>query len=162
MSLKQCHPLWTSCSSNPFEVNKAVCQARLLSGRYRSDWSCRYWSRSNKNGFCVLCPDLSTPGTIEHMLVSCPALGDKRELLLSYWKQQAHNCPLLQDLLNNMVGAPDDVFVQFLLDPSASPAVIAGVQDGFLDLNHIFQLTRTFCYGLHRRRLQLSGRFNII
>ena len=48
MSLRKCHPIWTSCSANPFEVNKAICQARLLSGRYQCDWACRHWSRTGQ------------------------------------------------------------------------------------------------------------------
>ena len=30
MSLVRPHPLWSSCTSNPFEVNKAIIQARIL------------------------------------------------------------------------------------------------------------------------------------
>ena len=33
MSLTKCHPLYTSCGSSPWEVEKAVTQSRLLSGR---------------------------------------------------------------------------------------------------------------------------------
>ena len=75
MSLRKCHPIWTSCSANPFEVNKAICQARLLSGRYRCDWACRHWSRTNKDGFCFLCPGQSIPGTIEHCQCSVLLFG---------------------------------------------------------------------------------------
>ena len=35
MSLTTCHPLFLSCGSSPWEVEKAVTQSRLLSGRYR-------------------------------------------------------------------------------------------------------------------------------
>ena len=33
MSLLRPHPIWTTCGSNPFEVNKAITQARMLLGR---------------------------------------------------------------------------------------------------------------------------------
>ena len=42
MSLSLPHPLWTSCSSNPFEVNKARVQAALLSGKYNSNYLSRH------------------------------------------------------------------------------------------------------------------------
>ena len=35
MSLTWCYPLFLSCGSSPWEVEKAVTQSRLLSGRYR-------------------------------------------------------------------------------------------------------------------------------
>ena len=37
MSLGRPHPLWTTCRSDPYEVSKAVQQARFLSGGYRSE-----------------------------------------------------------------------------------------------------------------------------
>ena len=53
MSLSKPHPLWTTASSNPYEVNKAVVQARMLSGRYRTESLSRFWS-NNPNGYCLL------------------------------------------------------------------------------------------------------------
>ena len=74
MSLVKPHPIWTSCGSNPFEVNKAVIQARMLSGRYITDQLARHWT-SNSAGFCTL-PNCSmnTYGSLEHLLLVCPAL----------------------------------------------------------------------------------------
>ena len=37
MSLTQTHPMFTSCGSNSYEVSKAIIQAKMLSGRYRTD-----------------------------------------------------------------------------------------------------------------------------
>ena len=33
MSLKNTHPLWTTCQDNPFELSKCLIQSKLLSGR---------------------------------------------------------------------------------------------------------------------------------
>ena len=41
-------------------------------------------------------------------------------------------------------------------------AVITGVQNKLFTLDMAFSLTRTFTYGMHRRRLQLIGRFNTL
>ena len=152
-----CH---STCQSNPFEVNKAVVVARLMSGRYPSDWHCRHWSPDNKKGSCLLCPDENLPGTIEHLLVSCISLADKREQLIKYMLDQSEDSPQLLSLLNQMFGAPVEELVQFLLDPSVVPLVVQGCQQEHFSLKQVFRLTRTFCYGMHRRRQQMLGRFN--
>ena len=41
MSLTCPHPLWTTCGSNLFEINKAFTVSRMLSGQYISDCHCR-------------------------------------------------------------------------------------------------------------------------
>ena len=53
MSLIRPHPIWTTCGSNPYEVNKAVIQARMLSGRYITDKLACHWTR-NTTGTCQL------------------------------------------------------------------------------------------------------------
>ena len=53
MSLSHPHLIWTTCGSNSFEVNKAVVQAKMLSGRYVTDKLSRHWSQ-NKSGICSL------------------------------------------------------------------------------------------------------------
>ena len=160
MSLTTPHPLWTTSGSNPFEINKSIIVARLLSGRYRSDYLTRHWSKDNPSGFCVLCPDKKIPGTIEHMLVSCDAFGSKREDLFLYWEQQSEDNPKLHFLLSTMLSSSTQDFVQFLLDPSVVQIVLDGCQLHHYTLCDVFSLTRTFCYGIHRRRQQLIGRFS--
>ena len=69
MSLLKPHPLWTTCGANPFEVNKAIVQARMLSGRYPTDKLVRHWSK-NKSCVCLLlgCSG-SALGSLEHLLL---------------------------------------------------------------------------------------------
>ena len=160
MSLLRPHPLWTTSKSNSFETNKSIVVARLLSGRYRSDWHARHWNLSNKNGFCLLCPGKNIPGTIEHLLVSCVSLQHKRLDLFNFWDQRTVENPHLRDLMLSIRSSSITNFVQFVLDPSVVSSVISGCQDRLYKLEDIFHLTRTFCYALHRLRLQLLGRFN--
>ena len=47
MSLLKPHPLWLTCMSNPFKTNQAIISARLLFGRYASDWLSKKWSKKN-------------------------------------------------------------------------------------------------------------------
>ena len=131
-----------------------------MGGRYNSDCNTRHWTPTNKEGFCLLCPGLDTPGTIEHLLVTCQALKSKRIALFSFWNQQAEESQNIAELLLMMRGSNTKQFVQFVLDPSVVPAVISGCQNKLYKLEEIFNLTRTYSYGMHRRRLQLSGKLN--
>ena len=97
----------------------------MLSGQYRSDWHSRHWSKINKDGHCLLCPGTNVSGTLEHMLVECPALDDKRRILLNFWNQQAEQNPHLQTLLKKVHSLETAQLVQFLVDPSAVSSVIA-------------------------------------
>ena len=89
MSLSHPHPLWTTAGSNPFEISKAVIQARMLSGRYPSDYLARHWTK-NKNGYCLLphCSGRETPGTLEHILLYCSSLAECRQKVLSLASRQ--------------------------------------------------------------------------
>ena len=163
-SLLKPHPLWTTCDNNSFEVNKSVVVARLLSGRYYSDWHCRHWSQDNPSGSCMLCPDESLPGTTEHLLVSCNALKEKRETLKVYIKHRTEDNPDLaavveKEMSNNNTHTQ---IVQFLLDPSVVPSVRSAVQLKKFTLPDVFAITRTYVYAMHRKRLQISGRFNVL
>ena len=162
MSLQLPHPIWTTCKNNSFEVNKAVAVVRLLSGRYMTDWLCRKWSKENPSGHCILCPGKNLPGDINHFLLSCQALSEKRNLLLRHIEAKTEHNQHLSTLVTNMMNSSADDCVQFLLDPSVVPAVITGVQNKLFTLDMPFALTRTFIYGMHRRRLQLIGRFNTL
>ena len=162
MSLLRPHPLWTTCKANSFEVNKSVAVARLLSGRYNSDWHSRHWSPANEEGFCLLCPGKNIPGTIEHLLVTCEALNPKRSALFNFWDQKSEDSLPLQELLLTIRRSSPKEFAQFVLDPSVVHHVISGCQKKLFQLEEIFHLTRTYSYGIHRRRLQLLGRLNII
>ena len=162
MSLLRPHPLWTTCKANSFEVNKSVAVARLLSGRYNSDWHSRHWSPANEEGYCLLCPGKNIPGTIEHLLLSCEALKTKRSTLFNFWEENSEDSLPLQDLLLTIRRSSAKDFVQFVLDPSVVQSVITGCQKKLFQLDEIFHLTRTYAYGIHRRRLQLLGRLNLI
>ena len=114
----------------------------------------------NSKGFCVLCPDKGIPGTLEHMLLECPALSEKRELIFKYWNIKTSHSPALTQLIAVKMSFDIEEFVQFVFDPSVLSEVILGCQEETFQLSDIFELKRTFCYAIHRRRLQLIGRFN--
>ena len=99
MSLMKPHPLWTTCSSNPFEVNKAIIQARMLSGRYMTDQLSRHWTH-NKAGLCLLsgCNGYSV-GSLEHILLECPALQSTRKKMVNFCLNVAQKNSTVKDII---------------------------------------------------------------
>ena len=164
-SLVRPHPIWQSAGNNPYEVQKATIQAKLLSGRYRSCWLSRHWS-GNASGDCLLphchmtCP---TPGTIEHLLLQCEDLAPSRKRILALWTDTFQTHPQLVPIFEKYY-CPDensDTTVQFLLDCSVLPDVIALKQkEGQWVHEQLFYLTRSYCFALHKARLRLLGRWS--
>ena len=78
LGLTRCHPMFTSCRSSPWEVEKATTQARLLSGRARLEGLTSHWEPGNRGGLCTLPECWRTPaahkGTVKDFLLSCPSL----------------------------------------------------------------------------------------
>ena len=158
-SLTRPHPIWTYAGTNPYEVEKAVVQAKMLSGRYRCEKLRRHWS-SNTGGYCELEPCVSNNivGSLEHMLLDCEGLSDSRAGVLSLWRDKLADQPnILSVVMKYTVSEPTNT-MQFLLDCSVLPSVIQLSQsDGSDALNLIFYLTRTFCASLHKAKFKLLG-----
>ena len=173
MSLSRPHSVWTIPESG-YEIKKAHIVATMLSGRYFSDYHARHWSKTNKDGFCQLClaashsldhsssiPSLPL-GTLEHMLVECPALQETRNKCRNLWHKYCSDQPLLWSIVQEL-DATVTPPVQLLLDPSCSPLVIKAVQDvGEGILIQLQYLTRTWCYSHHLRRHKYLKLYNII
>ena len=159
MSLCRPHFTWTTCGSNPFEANKAVVMASMLSGRYKTDYLAHHWDSSNPEGFCLDCLLNPSKGDITHLLLFCDALSRKRTEIIKYWYMKSQSNRELRNLLKLKLKAPISVFAAFLLDPSADPDMIMGHQLNQYTLQELFQLCRTWCYAMHRQRLQLRGRY---
>ena len=113
MSLTKPHQLWLSAGSNPYEVSKAVIQARFLSARYRSEEICRHWS-SNVNGFCQTGSCTNTVESIEHILITCPTNSVTRDRLKMLWLTSSD--PVIRDIASKALSGPPKLLLQFLLD----------------------------------------------
>ena len=169
MSLNSPHPLWTVAES-PFEVRKACTVASMLSGRYVTDHRARHWSRSNPSGYCQLCLMTrysATPGTLEHLLLRCPALIETRKKSVSHWSKYLADKPSLLPIIKHhtlITGVEGEkLFMEFLLDPSSCPLVIQAVQlSGTGILTHLMYMTRTWCHSHHLKRRRLLKLYNII
>ena len=163
MSLARPHPLWTSAGSSPAKVAMATVQSRMLSGRYRSQHLCSKWS-PDKNGNCLLSTKCANEiEDIDHILTKCEALEDIRHKLRDYTTEYAKHHPLIAPLLSEFCNTTSHLFCQFLLDCSVIPAVITAVQkDGPIIHQHLFEITRTWIYTLHKERMKRLGRWNFI
>ena len=158
MSLAKPHPLWLMAGSNPHEVSKAIQQAKLLSGRYRTESLCRHWS-TNKEGFCLSPTCCEESESVEHILVHCQAYSAVRSKLSRFWLSTPD--PIIKYLANQALHSSPTYLTQFILDCSAIPAVIYFTQlNGEGILNGLFHLTRTWCFSIHRERMKMYGRWN--
>ena len=161
MSLAAPHPLFLTAGSSPYEVMKASIQALFLSGRYRTEKLCRYWS-ANVSGHCLLaqCAALKQVEDEEHILLFCQSLATTRSRLSEFTMSYAKANPIVCEILLTLTNPNSPLYLQFLIDCSVIPEVISLTQKhGKVILQHLFKVTRTWCYSLHRDRLKLLGRW---
>lgn len=163
MSLSAPHPLWTTCGSSPASIAMATIQLRMISGRYRSESLCRHWSK-NKEGICLLSPScVNTVEDIPHILTACSGLSSTREKLVLYTQQYSSSVPAISGLILSLCSPTYPHFVQFLLDCSCLPEVIHATQQLGKDvLWHLFAISRTWVYTLHKARMKILGRWNFV
>ena len=161
MSLTTPHPMWTTAGCSPSKVAMASIQAQMISGRYRTEQLCSHWS-NNKTGSCLLSPNCSSSvEDLTHILSSCHALQPTRDKLKSFTLEYCQDVPTIKELTLSLCTPSSPVFCQFLLDCSSIPSVILAVQNqGSGILNHLFHITRTWVYTLHKERMKLLGRWN--
>ena len=163
MSLIRPHPIWTSCGSNPFECHKAVVAARMLSGRYLTDKLQRHWTQ-NKLGVCLLpsCTPSNIEGSLEHILLYCTALAPTRVRLLQLCRNISLNDPVLSAILIPALSSGDQQSImQLLLDCTTIPVIIDHTQKYGTNLqDKVLYFGRTWCYSIHRERMNQLGLFD--
>ena len=163
MSLSRPHPLWTTAGSSPAKVSMATVQAQMISGRYRSEALCSNWS-NNKLGVCLIsasCTDETE--NIPHILYGCPALQPTRDRLKKFSMEYCDNLELavIKDITTSFLNATVTEFCQFLLDCSVlEPVIDAKELYGDEVITHLFNITRTWVYTLHKERMKRLGRWN--
>ena len=128
MSLKYPHPMFTTATT-PYESCKAVVQARMVSGRYRTEELCRHWS-SNEAGLCLAtsCREQEAVETIDHILRTCMALSTTRSRLLTYSQYYTMQHPGLSNIMTTYCTPSSPHFTQFLVDCSSLPLVVTTKQ----------------------------------
>jgi hypothetical protein len=153
LSLHQPSLLWLSAGSNSFECCKSLVVAKMVSGRYRSDYLCRHWTPSNRSGFCLADTCHGVEGDLVHMLIICPALQPTRDRLVKFWRDKTLPHPALAKIMSEVLSSPPQCQTHFILDPCLVPAILALCnQHGKELFDHVFYLTRTFAYYMHRAK----------
>ena len=161
MSLNRPHPIWTTCGNNSFEVTKAIIQARLLSGRYRSEQLSSHFSPGS-SPFCSICSD-SSIGSVEHILIKCSALAVVRTKHLKHLDQRLDISTDSKALIQSYFNQSSDSTIQLLLDCSVLPEVILSNQNGkSYIMEEIFRFSRSWCYAMHEARMKLQGKWKNI
>ena len=158
-SLLHPHPIWTSVAGNSYECSKSTILARMVSGRYRSEMMCRFWS-SNSRGHCLAETCDQVLGTLEHLLVSCPALDHTRHRLHSLWCRKTVHLQPLHNLILQVLGSTPEEQVSFILDCMSNPTILQLVQlYGQTVEEVVLYLTRTWAFSIHRQKMILLGRW---
>ena len=130
----------------------------MLSGRYRTDLLSSHWT-TNRSGVCLLplCTG-SCLGSIEHLLLFCPALHETRNKMMKLMYEVASESLHLHNIISWVLSHPDrkSVLTQFLLDCSSLPIVANMCQqyDSVIK-QRLYYITRNWCYSMHRSRMTL-------
>ena len=162
ISLNSPHPIFTTLNGNPYETKKAKLQSRFLSGRYRTEKLCRFWS-SNKAGICLLeaCKDKYVLEDLDHILYYCSGLSETRKRLITFTNKYTDDKPEIKTITDKYLNEDGHLFCQFMVDCSVLGPVISSYQlYGRSVLDHLFYITRTWCHSLHSDRLRQLGRDN--
>ena len=157
MSLLHPHPILRA-ATDTYSVNKMVIQLRMLSGRYRVGKLLRHFQPSN-SGVCELC-GLEIEDLAHLLAPRCPRMAERGALLLEYSRSLATKSPTCSSILDNIMHSDEETRVQFVLDCTVLPPVIAAAQHDKEVLPLLCKITRTWCYSLHRTRLKLLGRWS--
>ena len=156
MSLTKPHPLFTTCGSNSYEVSKAITQAKMVSGRYRSDMLLRHFDPT-KSGNCLTC-DETVPGSLEHLLIDCPALSSSRDVLFKMLYERNDISEPIKTLITDIFLSKNITdIVQLVLDCSVVPVVISAQDRMENTLSQIFKFTRSWCFTLHQSRMKIAA-----
>ena len=133
----------------------------MLSGRYLTDKLQRHWTL-NRNGYCLLPQCLpNSDGTLEHILLHCPALSTTRSKLYQLCNTIAQESSLLSAVINSILNSDNnELILQLFLDSSVLPTVIRTTQlYGTHTRDRLLYFGRTWCYNIHRERMNQLGHF---
>ena len=149
-SLMYPHPVWSTARTS-FETRKATVLARMMSGRFHSEYLTRHWSQ-NKLGLCQAETCRDTIGDLKHLLIHCPALDNVRARMWTLMFHKSAAFPALLLFLQQLEKSPPKTKLQAFHDILA---LIEICGQPVLDI--ICYLTRTFVYYLYRQNQLLVG-----
>ena len=124
----------------------------MLSGRFRCCSLLQHFPPTC-SGICELC-DQELEDLPHILLPRCPHL-------LQFARNTLAQSAAASNIFERIFLSVDEYsnIIQFLLDPSAVPEIIAANQNDSTVLPLIFRVTTTWCYSINRTRLKLMGRW---
>ena len=152
------HLLWQSCGSSRSAVRVAAVQAKMISGRYRTDSLSSKWLGGD--GHCLLPGCVDQKGDIVHLFSGkCPALYSTLTSSVTRGLLTLQRYPQLLPPVVSALSSLDPLnWVRFILDPSTDALVIKIRQEsGNSSLWPLFKFSRTVIWAVHKKRLQLKG-----
>ena len=109
---------------------------------------------------CLL-PDCfpGSDGSLDNLLLRCPALSHTRSKLLSLCFRVAAEHDELYRIITCVLNSDSQVMImQFLLDCTTMPEIIRAVQVfGSAIRDRLLYIGRTWCYNIHRGRMTQLG-----
>ena len=122
----------------------------MASGRFRTESLSKHWSE-NKAGHCKATSCDMIPGTLEHLLIGCPALDTVRQRMYTMWLARTVMFPTLHSTIKNILHANEQTIVQFILEPLAFSEVATSFKiHGQRFIDQLSYLTRTFAFYIDR------------
>ena len=151
-SLSQPDYIWVTAGNNSFEVRKSCILARMMSGRYRTDYFARLWT-SNKKGLCLIPGCADKIGDLQHLLIECSALSDTRTTIIEILIKKAIMLLPLHSLLKMIFHSQSELQCCFILDPFSFHEVrfLCNLY-GQTITKFICYFVRTFAYTIHIER----------
>ena len=81
--------------------------------------------------------------------------------MMEYFLHYSMSIPFIKPVLQAYCTLSSHLYTQFLVDCSSLPLVVSTTQMfGPQTLHHLFKVTRTAVYSLHRARMQMLGRWD--
>ena len=109
-------------------------------------------------GLCELC-HVELEDLPHILLPHCHLLKDRAIFLTIYLLETLSPSLEASSIASNILNSEDDQLkVQFFLDPTVIPEVIAAVQSEPNIISLILSVTTTWCYSMNRERIKLLGK----
>ena len=156
-NLSQPHWIWATSGKNSFEVRKASILARMMSGRYRTDYFARHWTM-NKNGHCLIPGCNQQIGNLQHLLIECSALTRARSKVIEMILNKSSVLFPLRMFFESLFKSDYELQFYFLFQPFSFHYVnyLCNLY-GHAIIKSIAYYVRTFVFTIHAERQKLMS-----
>ena len=98
------------------------------------------------------CQGQNVPGTLQQLLIVCPALEQARQRLHHLLCLETLTCPPFHRLILQILSSSPEIQTRFILDSTAFPEIIVLVQTYGRDIqDSVLCLTKRLAFSLHNK-----------